>query len=196
LFSDEIEDIVVNPYWNVPPSIATNEIQPHLIANPGYLDSQNMEMLSGGKVVKRLGHRLDHRQHQQLPHPAEARRRQRPRPGEVHLPQRPRHLPPRHAAKSLFARSYRAYSHGCVRVQNPLDFAGALVATNPGITEDSIKSLFGPTEKWVQLKHHNPGAPDVLHPARRPDGTIRSYGDVYGHNKKLIQLLNADNSDA
>jgi len=51
VFNDEIEHIVVNPYWNVPSSIATNEIKPHLIANPGYLASQNMEMLSGGKVI-------------------------------------------------------------------------------------------------------------------------------------------------
>jgi murein L,D-transpeptidase YcbB/YkuD len=42
VFSDEIEDIVVNPYWNVPPSIAANEIKPPLIATPGYLDSHNI----------------------------------------------------------------------------------------------------------------------------------------------------------
>src|SRR5690606_14487843 len=50
VFSDEIQNIVVNPYWNVPPSFAANEIKPHLLANPFYLDSQNMEMLCGGKV--------------------------------------------------------------------------------------------------------------------------------------------------
>src|SRR5690606_1237754 len=51
VFFDEIEHIVVNPYWNVPPSILSNEIGPKLAANPGYLAGQNMELLYGGKVV-------------------------------------------------------------------------------------------------------------------------------------------------
>ena len=94
-------------------------------------------------------------------------------------------------SKSLFARSYRAYSHGCVRVQNPLDFAGALLATNPGITEDTIKAQFGDTEKWITLKTHIPIHLMYFTLRVDDDGTIRSYGDVYGHNKKLIELLNA-----
>jgi len=51
VFFDEIEHIVVNPYWNVPSSIATGEIAPRLVSNPGYLASQNMELLHGGKVI-------------------------------------------------------------------------------------------------------------------------------------------------
>ncbi|MGV3650808.1 MAG: L,D-transpeptidase family protein [Devosia sp.] len=51
VFSDMIRHIVVNPYWNVPASIARNEIAPKLAANPYYLDSQNMEMLYGGQVI-------------------------------------------------------------------------------------------------------------------------------------------------
>ena len=94
-------------------------------------------------------------------------------------------------SKSLFARSYRAYSHGCVRVQNPMDFAGALLATNPNITEDSLKAMFGDKEKWVVLKKHIPVHLMYFTLRVDDDGTIRSYGDVYGHNKKLIQLLNA-----
>jgi murein L,D-transpeptidase YcbB/YkuD len=191
VFSDEIEDIVVNPYWNVPPSIATNEIKPHLIANPGYLDSQNMEMLAGGKVVNASAidwstTNINNYHIRQKPGGANALGQVKfifPNDLDIYLHDTP--------SKSLFARSYRAYSHGCVRVQNPLDFAGALVATNPGITEDSIKSMFGNAERWLPLKHHIPVHLMYFTLRVDDDGTIRSYGDVYGHNKKLIELLNA-----
>ena len=191
VFSDEIEDIVVNPYWNVPPSIAVKEIKPHLIANPGYLDSQNMEMLAGGKVVNASAidwttANINNYHIRQKPGGANALGQIKflfPNEHDVYLHDTP--------SKSLFARSYRAYSHGCVRVQNPMDFAGALLATNPDVTEDKLKAMFGDTEKWVRLKKHIPVHLMYFTLRVDDDGTIRSYGDVYGHNKKLIQLLNA-----
>ncbi len=129
VFSDEIEHIVVNPYWNVPPSIATNEIKPHLLANPGYLDSQNMELLSGGKVVNASAidwstTNINNFHIRQRPGAGNALGQIKflfPNQHDVYLHDTP--------SKSLFARSYRAYSHGCVRVQNPMDFAGALTGT-------------------------------------------------------------------
>lgn len=191
VFSDEIEDIVVNPYWNVPPSIATNEIKPHLIANPGYLDSQNMEMLAGGKVVNASAidwttTNINNYHIRQKPGGANALGQIKflfPNDLDIYLHDTP--------SKSLFARAYRAYSHGCVRVQNPMDFAGALLATNPDLSEDKLKAMFGDKEKWVPLKHHIPVHLMYFTLRADPDGTIRSYGDVYGHNKKLIELMNA-----
>ena len=191
VFSDEIEDIVVNPYWNVPPSIATNEIKPHLIANPGYLDSQNMEMLAGGKVVNASAidwttTNINNYHIRQKPGGANALGQIKflfPNDLDIYLHDTP--------SKSLFARAYRAYSHGCVRVQNPMDFAGARRATNPELSEDKLKAMFGDKEKWVPLKHHIPVHLMYFTLRADPDGTIRSYGDVYGHNKKLIELMNA-----
>jgi murein L,D-transpeptidase YcbB/YkuD len=191
LFSDEIENIVVNPYWNVPPSIATNEIKPHLIANPGYLDGQNMEMLAGGKVINASAidwttTNINNYHIRQKPGGANALGQIKflfPNEHDVYLHDTP--------SKSLFARAFRAYSHGCVRVQNPMDFAGALLATNPEFTEASLKGMFGPKEKWVSLKNHIPVHLMYFTLRVDEDGTIRSYGDVYGHNKKLIALLNA-----
>jgi murein L,D-transpeptidase YcbB/YkuD len=191
VFSDEIEDIVVNPYWNVPPSIATNEIKPHLIANPGYLDSQYMEMLSGGKVVNASAidwttTNINNFHIRQKPGGANALGQIKflfPNDQDIYLHDTP--------SKSLFARAYRAYSHGCVRVQNPMDFAGALLATNPDLSENKLRAMFGDKEKWVPLKHHIPVHLMYFTLRVDADGTIRSYSDVYGHNKKLIELMNA-----
>ena len=192
VFSDQIENVVVNPYWNVPPSIATNEIKPHLLANPNYLDSQNMEMLAGGRVINAAAidwtqTNINNYHIRQRPGGANALGKIKflfPNEHDVYLHDTP--------SKSLFARSYRAYSHGCVRVQNPMDFAGALLANSPGLSQASLEGLFGPTEKWVKLPAVIPV--HIMYFTLRvdPDGTIRSYGDVYGHNKKLIGLLNAE----
>ncbi|MEO6013089.1 MAG: L,D-transpeptidase family protein [Devosia sp.] len=192
VFSDEIENIVINPYWNVPPSIATNEIKPHLIANPYYLDGQNMEMLKGGKVINAAAidwtnTNINNYSIRQKPGPSNALGKVKflfPNEHNVYLHDTP--------SKSLFSRAFRAYSHGCVRVQNPLDFAGALVETNPELTQASLEGLFGPKEKWVSLKHKIPVHLMYFTLRVDADGTVRSYGDVYGHNKKLIDLLNAE----
>ena len=191
VFSDEIQNIVVNPYWNVPPSIAAAEIRPHLIANPNYLDSQDMEMLAGGRIINAAAidwttTNINNYAVRQRPGPSNALGAIKflfPNEHNVYLHDTP--------SKSLFSRAFRAYSHGCVRVMNPMDFAGALLATNPEITQAALEGMKGPKEKWVTLKTHIPV--HLMYFTLRVDenGTIRSYGDVYGHNKKLIELLNA-----
>ena len=92
-------------------------------------------------------------------------------------------------SKSLFSRSFRAYSHGCVRVENPLEFADALLAEEPGLDRASLEALFGPKERWVTLKSSIPVHITYFTLRVDPDGTIRSYGDVYGANRKIIELL-------
>ncbi|HWA20632.1 MAG TPA: L,D-transpeptidase family protein [Devosia sp.] len=192
VFSDEIENVVVNPYWNVPPSIAVAEIKPHLLANPNYLDTQNMEMLSGSKVVNAAAidwtqTNINNYHIRQKPGGGNALGQIKflfPNEHDVYLHDTP--------SKSLFARSFRAYSHGCVRVQNPMEFGGALMATNPELTQASFEGMVGPKERWVKLNNHIPVHLMYFTLRVDADGTIRSYGDVYGHNKKLIELLNAE----
>ncbi|MDB5561923.1 MAG: hypothetical protein JWN11_1341 [Hyphomicrobiales bacterium] len=192
IFSNQIQDIVVNPYWNVPSSIINNEIAPKLASNPGYLDSQNMELLSGARVVNASSVDWGSLPAGKFPYAV----RQRPGAGnalgnikflfpnalDIYLHDTP--------SKSLFARDFRAFSHGCVRVQNPMDFADALLKSEPGLTSAKLEAMFGPSERWVPLKTHIPVHLAYFTLRVDPDGTIRSYGDLYGHNKKLIKLLN------
>lgn len=190
VFSDEIEHIVVNPYWNVPASIKANEIRPHLLANPYYLEGQNMEMLSGGRVVNAAAidwtsTNIGNFHIRQRPGAGNALGRVKflfPNQHDVYLHDTP--------SKSLFARSYRAYSHGCVRVENPMEFAGALVQNEPTISRASLEDLFGSREQWVNVENKIPVHLTYFTLRVDEDGTIRSFGDVYGANKKLIELLN------
>lgn len=189
VFNDEIEHIVVNPYWNVPASIATNEIKPHLLANPGYLQGQNMEMLSGGKVVNASAidwtqTNINNFHIRQKPGAGNALGRIKflfPNQHDIYLHDTP--------SKSLFSRSFRAYSHGCVRVENPMDFADALLALEPNMSAKTLEAMFGDTERWVNLKTHIPVHISYFTLRVDKDGTIRSYGDVYGLNQRLKDLL-------
>lgn len=189
VFSDEIEHIVVNPYWNVPSSILGNEIAPKLAANPGYLASQNMELLYGGKVVNAASvdwttTPIRNFSVRQRPGPGNALGQIKflfPNQHDVYLHDTP--------SKSLFQRSFRAYSHGCVRVQNPMEFAAALTEKEPAISRASLEGQFGATERWNNLKNHIPVHITYFTLRVDEDGTIRSFGDVYGHNKRMIELL-------
>lgn len=189
IFNDEIEHVVVNPYWNVPASIATNEIAPRLVTNPGYLASQNMELLYGGKVINAASVDWTTTSIRNF------HIRQRPGPGNA-LGQIKFLFPNQHdvylhdtPSKSLFQRSMRAYSHGCVRVQNPFEFADALLKYETRMTRASLENQFGDREAWNNLENHIPVHITYFTLRVDEDGTIRSYGDVYGANQRLITLL-------
>lgn len=191
VFSDNIRHLVVNPYWNVPSSIIKGEIAPAVLRNPGYTDSHNMDLLYNGSPVSPWA--VDWRNVSSTNFPF--RVRQRPGAGNA-LGQIKFLFPNKHdvylhdtPSKALFSRSYRAFSHGCVRVQNPMEFADALMANEPNISRASLEAMFGPNERWV-----NPEKQIPVHLAyftlRVDDaGELHAYGDVYGHNEKLIQAM-------
>ena len=189
VFSDEIEMIVVDPYWNVPSSIAVNEIGPQLASNPGYIASHNMELLYGGKIVDASAvdwsetsvRNFSIRQRPGASNALGSIKFLFPNSHNVYLHDTP--------SKSLFSRSYRAFSHGCVRVQNPWDFAGALLSHETKVTLAGLESQRGGREDWNTLANHIPVHLMYFTLRVDEDGTIHSYGDVYGHNQKIKDLL-------
>jgi murein L,D-transpeptidase YcbB/YkuD len=190
-FSNSIKNIVVNPYWNVPPSIVAKEIAPSMLRNPGYLAGQNMQIVSGARVidasaidwgsVTQSNWKYSIRQ---LPGGANALGRIKflfPNTHNVYLHDTP--------SKSLFGNAVRAYSHGCVRVQNPMDFANALLQDEPGLDVDQLQAMFGNTERWVNLKTHIPVHIAYFTVRADADGTLHAYSDIYGNNKRLKDML-------
>ncbi|UYN98254.1 MAG: L,D-transpeptidase family protein [Devosia sp.] len=191
VFSDNIRHLVVNPYWNVPSSIIKGEIAPAVLRNPGYIDNQNMDLLYNGAPVSPWQVNWSMVSTTNFPF----RVRQRPGPGNA-LGQIKFLFPNKHdvylhdtPSKSLFSRSYRAFSHGCVRVQDPMAFADALMANEPTISRTSLEAMFGSSEKWVNPQTRIPVHLAYFTLRVDADGTIRSYGDVYGHNEKLIAAM-------
>ncbi|OYX05821.1 MAG: hypothetical protein B7Z15_16735 [Rhizobiales bacterium 32-66-8] len=197
VFSDNIRHLVVNPYWNVPSSILRNDIIPAVLRNPGFIDDNNYDLLANGSPISPWS--VDWSQVS----PSNFPFRVRQRPGlDNALGQIKFLFPNKHdvylhdtPSKSLFARDVRAYSHGCIRVQNPMEFAGALMANEPNISRASLEALFGDNERWV-----NPQTPIPVHIAYftvrvQADGSLRSFGDVYGHNAKLIAAMGLGTPD-
>ena len=194
VFSDSIRHVVVNPYWNVPSSIIRGEIAPAILRNPGYTDSNNMDLLYNGAPVSPW--QVDWTQVSPTNFPF--RVRQRPGAGNA-LGQIKFLFPNKHdvylhdtPSKSLFSRSYRAFSHGCVRVQNPMEFADALMANEPNISRGSLESMFGPSERWVNPQSQIPVHLVYFTLRVEENGSVRSFGDVYGHNEKLIAAMGLD----
>lgn len=190
IFSDELEHIVVNPYWNVPLSIKRNEMLSSIRANPaGYLQSRGYEVLYGGRAV----------------HPASipwnsdtiqrVNIRQRPGSGNA-LGQVKFLFPNKHAvylhdtpSRHLFHKSVRAFSHGCIRVQRPFDFADALLKVDKKVSGSQIRRLIGKKERWVNLSRLIPVHISYFTTWVDETGTLRTARDIYGHEKKIRFLL-------
>ncbi|WP_052726551.1 L,D-transpeptidase family protein [Devosia epidermidihirudinis] len=191
VFSDNIRHIVVNPYWNVPSSIIKGEIAPAVMRNPAYTDNQNMDLLYNGNPVSPW--QVDWSQVSATNFPF--RVRQRPGPGNA-LGQIKFLFPNKHdvylhdtPSKGLFSRTARALSHGCVRVQNPMEFANALLANEPNLSRASLEAMFGPSERWVNPQTQIPVHLAYFTVTVAPDGSLRSFGDIYGHNAHVIEAL-------
>lgn len=143
MFADDLEQIVFSPYWNIPPSIVKNEILPAINRNSNYLAKENME------IVKSNGGTPTIRQ----------------RPGASNALGRVKFLFPNSfniyfhdtPSKSLFEKDRRAYSHGCIRLGDPVWMANYLLENSPEWTPDKIEAAMNSgTEKTVRLKNPVP----------------------------------------
>lgn len=191
VFSDKIQHVIVNPYWNVPYSIASKELLPELRANPAsYLQKGNYEVVYGGKIVDPRRVNWDAVTFKKI------RIRQRPGRGNA-LGKIKFMFPNKHnvylhdtPSKSLFNRSNRAFSHGCIRVQNPFDFADALMATQSTITGNYIRSLVGKKQTQVNLQKQIPVHISYFTAFVDETGKLQRRPDIYGHNQATIDALN------
>jgi murein L,D-transpeptidase YcbB/YkuD len=193
VFSDEIEHIVVNPYWNVPASILREEMLPSAQRDPYYFTDNGYQVLAQVRGRTRI---VDPWSVDWFyVNPATIRIRQPP--GDGNALGRVKFLfPNRHAvylhdtpSKSLFKRSSRAFSHGCVRVQNPMKFADALLANEPELDANALRAKFGGKEQWVNLETHIPVHLTYFRARVEADGSLTRITDIYKYDTKLRRLM-------
>lgn len=190
VFSDEIEHIVVNPYWNVPISIASKEMLGSIQRNPrGYFARRGYEAVYNGRVVD-PGSLSWHRGML-----SRVRIRQRPGRGNA-LGAVKFMFPNKHAVylhdtptKHLFKRDRRAFSHGCVRVDTPFAFAEALLANEDDLTGKAIERLVGGSQRYVTLQKHIPVHLTYFTREVAPDGRLVRRDDVYGYDRRTQKAL-------
>ncbi|MEJ8573815.1 L,D-transpeptidase family protein [Microbaculum marinum] len=163
VFSDEIEYVDVNPFWNVPRSIAVKEMLPHIRQDPGFLERQGLQVLytTGGQEYLVNPYSVDWSRFNEDNLPF----RFRQPPGNANALGRVKFMfPNKHAvylhdtpSRNLFAKSVRAFSHGCVRVDNPVGFADALLSREDHLNGQRIKNLIGGGANGeLPMKRHVP----------------------------------------
>jgi len=148
LFDEDMRFIEFSPYWNVPPSIARAETVPRLRRDPGYFDREGFEFVApDGRVDAALSEaKLDAVRAGQL------RIRQRPGPrnalGDIKFvfPNRDNIYLHHTPATQLFERDRRDFSHGCIRVEQPVALASFVLQGMPEWTEDRIRQAMGKGE--------------------------------------------------
>lgn len=172
MFSDDLEQIVFSPYWNIPPSIERNEIMPAVQKNPNYLAEHNMETVSGGGI--------------------------RQRPGSGNSLGRVKFLFPNSfniyfhdtPAKSLFEKDNRAYSHGCIRLSDPVWMANYLLENSPEWTPERIEAAMNSgVEKTVSLKHPIPVIITYYTAWVDENKKMNFREDVYGNDHTVAQKM-------
>ncbi|MCB1476309.1 MAG: L,D-transpeptidase family protein [Rhodobiaceae bacterium] len=198
IFDDEMEYIDVNPSWNVPRSIAVKEMLPEIKRDPDYFSKTNFQVVTDdGRVVDPEQINWQVYDGSSLPY------RFRQPPGDGNALGRIKFMfPNKHnvylhdtPSKSLFARESRAYSHGCVRVQNPIDFATALLKRDTAVSAATIEQ---------RLKTGQPGelglsAKIPVHLVyftawANPDGSLGRMPDIYQHDAATQAAMRGDYS--
>ena len=176
IFSDELKFVVFSPYWNIPRSIVRNEIVPGMNRSRNYLSQKNMEITgySGGLPVVR-----------QKPGGANALGKVKfifPNSYNIYFHDTP--------SKSLFNREKRAFSHGCIRLQQPFDLAAYLLRNQPEWTKEKIEAAMNSSnEKWVTLGKNVPVFITYFTSWVDANGLLHFREDIYGHDKKLADHL-------
>lgn len=186
VFSDRMQFLVVNPYWNVPPSIALKEYLPLLQQNPYALQARGLEVISRGRVVdpatvnwSSIGRTVAIRQPPGERNALGHIKFMFPNQHAVYLHDTP--------SRGLFSRDVRAYSHGCVRVENPFRLAEAVLGGT--WSEGRLRSMVGGPERQIGLDAHLPVHLAYFTTVVDETGTVKSYADIYGHNRRVRTLL-------
>ncbi len=181
LLSETMKYITINPTWNVPPSIVQNEYLPALQQDPTVLSRMGLTVVNN----------RDGSVHIYQP-PGEANAL-----GRIRFNFPNRFLVYQHDTpdKHLFANDFRAYSHGCMRVQDPAKYAEVLfniARPNETWTADKVKKMFGtaeqdiqlPTPIWVHLTYQSAFVDDA--------GKLQIRRDVYSLDSRVLAAIKSE----
>ena len=181
MFTGDLNQIVFSPYWNVPPSIVRNEILPAVAKDPGYLARNNMEEVGMEGDLPKI---------RQLPGPDNSLGRVKflfPNSFNIYFHDT--------NAKSLFNKDKRAFSHGCIRLEEPEKMAQYLLRNQPEWTPERIEDAMNSgVEKYVKLKDPIPVFITYYTAWVDETGQLNFREDIYGHDEKLAGRMFGSNT--
>jgi murein L,D-transpeptidase YcbB/YkuD len=173
--------ITVNPTWNVPPSIIANEYLPAVRQDPSVLERMGLRMEQNRDGTVRI---------YQPPGDRNAL-------GRIRFNFPNKFLVYQHDTpdKHLFAHDKRAYSHGCMRVENPLMYGEKLLSVvmpNEKYTAERLRSMYGPAELNINFPQALPVHLTYQTAFVDDAGTLQIRDDIYGRDARHIAIFRSD----
>jgi murein L,D-transpeptidase YcbB/YkuD len=178
LLTAEMKFITVNPTWNVPPSIIQNEYLPALQQDPQAMERIGLKVEQNADGTIRI---------YQPPGDRNAL-------GRIRFNFPNKFLVYQHDTpdKQLFAHDKRAYSHGCMRVENPLKYGEvllSLVLPNERYTADKLQKMYGGSEININFPTFLPVHLTYQSAFVDDDGKLQIRDDIYGRDQRLLAIL-------
>ena len=195
VFAQVMSYVVFRPYWNVPLAIQRGETVPKLKKDPDYLRKNDFEVVDRRGAVVSTGAVSDEQLAQLSTGILSVRQRPGPKnslglvkfvfPNEhnVYLHSTP--------APELFSRPRRDFSHGCIRVEDPVALAEWILQGNGGWTKDKIVAAMnsGPDSQQVNLAQKRPVVIIYATAVVLPNGEVKFFQDIYGHDAHREKAL-------
>ncbi len=197
VFRANLTYLEFNPTWTVPPGILRKDVLPAIWKDPTYLERKNMVVLDAkGNLIDASTLNWDSYRNGRFPYMI----RQKPGPtnalGRVKFIFPNRHFVFLHdtPSKSLFDRTSRSFSSGCIRVQNPFELAEILLDDQPEWNEASIQKLLdsGVTKRILPKKPLNVMMLYLTALTFDNGDTLEFFEDIYSRDAKLLEQLNED----
>jgi len=195
VFAHMMKYLIFRPFWNVPVDIVKKELVPHMQAKAGYLEAKNYEV-TNNKGELQTGYSLERVEHggllvREKPGPTNSLGLVKfmfPNQYDIYLHSTPQ--------TSLFDRSRRDFSHGCVRVQKPEDLAAWVLQGQddkdgqPWDLEKVTEAMQnGQDNKQVNLKTPLPIVIFYLTAHVGDDGKVDFFDDIYGYDAEMQEVL-------
>jgi len=196
VFAGDLRNIVFRPYWSVPPSIQRNEIGPKLDNDPDYLARNGYEIVDNAGNSQ--GSTLDPVRIRRVKN-VEVQLRQKaggsnalglvkflfPNQNNVYLHSTP--------SQSLFSRSRRDFSHGCIRLEDPAALAAWVLKDQPQWTPEKIRDAMdhGRDDQYVIVHNSIPVLILYTTAVVQENGEVHFFEDIYGHDATLENALAA-----
>lgn len=191
VFQSAISNVEFNPYWTVPRSIAVKEILPSLKKDPQYLEKHNMLLMEGEKEVAAPASFAGYSD-SYFPYTIKEKPGTKnslgqvkfsfPNPYSIYMHDTP--------AKYLFDNDVRSFSHGCIRLHNPLKFAAHLLSEQ-GVTPKRIDEIVASEKNYVMALETK--MPIMISYftcyTKKGDNRMYFFYDVYDSDKKITEGL-------
>ncbi len=194
VFAEDMRSIVLRPYWDVPRTILRDELLPRIEANPAWLLANNFEIVAGegddGQMVAATPENIAALRAGTL------RLRQKPGGGNA-LGVAKFLFPNSHnvylhgtTTQGLFAAARRAFSHGCIRVEDPLRLAEFVLRNDPSWNRAALDAAAAnPSARRIKLA--TPVRVFILYATAiaTEAGNVLFFEDIYGHDVRLGAAL-------